>query len=100
MGKERKTKVFYRQNFEGTLTFGGKKLCADYDLIYAYYVDDPYQNLYLTIYQDTEIYWEGYFTPSMGEWDFDAKTFTVTPLSLMIIQTGKPRAIRSLIFSR
>ena len=71
--------VFYRQKFEGTLTFGGRKLCADYDLFYAAYVADPYEVLYLTIYRDGAIYWKGFFTPSRGEWDFDAKTFTVTP---------------------
>lgn len=71
--------VFYRQKFEGALTFGGKKLCADYDLLYAYEVDDPCQVLYLTIYKDGALYWEGFFTTGQGEWDFDAKTFTITP---------------------
>lgn len=71
--------VFYRQKFEGALTFGGKKLCADYDLLYAYEVDDPCQVLYLTIYKDGDLYWEGFFTTGQGEWDFDAKTFTITP---------------------
>jgi hypothetical protein len=77
--EKEKDEVFYRQKFEGTLTFGGRKLCADYDLFYAAYVADPYAVLYLTIYKDGAIYWEGFFTPSMGEWDLDAKTFTVTP---------------------
>lgn len=71
--------VFYRQKFEGALTFGGKKLCVDYDLLYAYEVDDPCQVLYLTIYKDGALYWEGFFTTGQGEWDFDAKTFTITP---------------------
>jgi hypothetical protein len=71
--------VFYRQKFEGSLTFGGKKLCADYDLFYAYETADPCQTLYLTIYKDGDIYWKGFFTTGQGEWDFDAKTFTVTP---------------------
>lgn len=71
--------VFYRQKFEGSLKFGGKKLCADYDLFYAYEVADPCQTLYLTIYKDGDIYWEGFLTTGQGEWDFDEKTFTVTP---------------------
>lgn len=71
--------VFYRQKFEGSLTFGGKKLCADYDLFYAYETADPCQTLYLTIYKDGDIYWKGFFTTGQGEWDFDAKTFTITP---------------------
>ena len=71
--------VFYRQKFEGSLTFGGKKLCADYDLFYSYETADPCQTLYMTIYKDGAIYWEGFFTTGQGEWDFDAKTFTITP---------------------
>lgn len=71
--------VFYRQKFEGTLTFGGRKLCADYDLVHTHYEADPFAVLYLTIYKDGAVYWEGSFTPSQGDWDFDAKTFTVTP---------------------
>ena len=31
--EKEKDEVFYRQKFEGSLTFGGKKLCADYDLL-------------------------------------------------------------------
>jgi hypothetical protein len=77
--EKEKDEVFYRQKFEGTLTFGGRKLCADYDLIHGYYVADYCQTLYLTIHKDGAVYWEGYFSPSKGEWDFDAKTFTITP---------------------
>lgn len=77
--EKEKDEVFYRQKFEGTLTFGGKKLCPDYDLLYAYEVADYCQSLYLTIYKDGAVYWEGSFTTGQGEWDHDAKTFTVTP---------------------
>jgi hypothetical protein len=77
--EKEKDEVFYRQKFEGALTFGGKKLCADYDLFYAYEVADPCQVLYLTIYKDGAVYWEGSLTTGQGEWDFDAKTFTITP---------------------
>lgn len=77
--EKEKDEVFYRQKFEGTLTFGGKKLCADYDLLYAYEVADYCQTLYLTIYKDGDVYWEGSFTTGQGEWDHDAKTFTITP---------------------
>lgn len=77
--EKEKDEVFYRQKFEGTLTFGGKKLCPDYNLLYAYEVADYCQSLYLTIYKDGAVYWEGSFTTGQGEWDHDAKTFTVTP---------------------
>lgn len=74
--------VFYRQKFEGSLTFGGKKLCADFNYFYSFETTDPCEVLYLTIYKDGVIYWEGYLSTSMGEWDLDAQTFTVTPLTL------------------
>jgi hypothetical protein len=48
-------------------------------LFYAYETADPCQMLYLTIYKDGAIYWECFFTTGQGEWDFDAKTFTITP---------------------
>lgn len=76
--KER-DQIFYRRKFEGALTFGGKKLCTDFDLFYAYEQDDPCQTLYLFIFKDGDSYWEGYFSTSMGKWDLDNKTFTVTP---------------------
>jgi len=72
--------VFYRRKFEGSLTFGGKKLCADYN--YFIGIADPCEILYLIILLDGNSYWEGYFSTSMGEWDLDAQTFTVTPLPI------------------
>jgi hypothetical protein len=77
--KER-DQVFYRRKFQGALTFGGKKLCADYNLFYDIHTEDPCGRIDLTIYLDSDIYWEGYFTTSMGEWNYDSMTFTVTPL--------------------
>jgi hypothetical protein len=78
--KER-DQVFYRRKFNGQLTFGGKKLCADFNLFNDFNAD-PCELIYLLILQDTDIYWEGYFTTSMGEWDLDNQTFTVTPLPI------------------
>jgi hypothetical protein len=77
--EKEKDEVFYREKFEGSLTFGGKKLLIDYDLFYAYEVADPCQVLLLTIYKDGAVYWEGSFSTGQGDWDFDAKTFTITP---------------------
>ena len=71
---------FYRRKFEGELTFGGKKLCSDFNLFYGFEQIDPCQELYLFIFQDGDSYWEGYFSTSMGQWDLDSGTFTVTPL--------------------
>ena len=77
-----KGQVFYRRKFQGSLTFGGKKLCCDFELFYDIEVITPCERLYLLIMRDTDIYWEGYFSTSMGAWDMDAQTFTVTPLLL------------------
>lgn len=77
-----KGQVFYRRKFQGALTFGGKKLCCDYELFYDIEVVTPCNRLYILIMRDTEIYWEGYFSTSMGAWDLDAQTFTITPLLL------------------
>ena len=76
--KEREQQ-FYRRKFEGALTFGGKKLCTDFDLFYTFEQSDPCQTLYLFIFKDGDSYWEGYFSTSMGKWDLDNKTFSVTP---------------------
>lgn len=72
--------VFYRRKFQGELTFGGKKLCDDFNLFWAIEQSDPCEVIYLTIYQDSDIYWEGKFSTSDGKWDLDASTFSVTPL--------------------
>jgi hypothetical protein len=78
--EKEKDQVFYRRKFEGSLTFGGKKLCADFDLIYSAYQTNPCGRIYLLILRDLEIYWEGYFSPSAGDWDLDCRTVTVKPL--------------------
>jgi hypothetical protein len=71
--------VFHRRKFQGALTFGGKKLCADYNLFYDIEQSDPCGQIYLFIFRDGDSFWEGYFSTSMGEWDYDNMTFTVTP---------------------
>lgn len=80
--EKEKDEVFYRRKFNGKLTFGGKKLCDDFNLFYGFEQTDPCETIYLLILRDTEIYWEGYFSTSDGEWDLDAQTFTVTPTVL------------------
>lgn len=80
--EKEKDQQYYRQKFEGSLTFGGKKLCADYNLFRDIELFDPCSLVYLLILRDTDIYWEGYLSTSMGEWDLDNQTFTVTPLLL------------------
>lgn len=80
--EKEKDQIFYRRKFEGSLTFGGKKLCPDFDMLYAQEVFDPCAAVYLLILSGTDIYWEGYFSTSMGEWDLDNQTFTVTPLTI------------------
>ncbi len=80
--EKEKGKAEYRRKLEGSLTFGGKKLCADFNLFYSFEQTDPCVELYLIILRDGDSYWEGYFTTSMGDWDMDAGTFTVTPLPL------------------
>ncbi len=72
--------VFYRRKFEGVLTFGGKKLCDDFNYFYDIETSDPCETLYLSIYLNEELYAESKFSTSDGEWDLDNKTFTVTPI--------------------
>ncbi len=71
--------IFYRRKFEGSLTFGGKKLCPDFDLLYDIEKVSPYARIDLLILLDTDVYWEGYFSTSNGTWNLKEKTFTVTP---------------------
>lgn len=78
--EKEKDQVFYRRKFEGALTFGGKKLCADYNLFFDLNATDPCQEIFLFIFCDDNSYWEGYFTTSEGSWDLDNQTFTVTPI--------------------
>lgn len=75
--KER-NRQFYRRKFQGSLTFGGKKLCSDFNLFYD--IADPCEEIYFAIFKDTVLWWEGYFSTGMGSWDLDNKTFTVTPI--------------------
>jgi len=71
--------IFYRRKFEGSLTFGGKKLCPDFDLFYGFEQTDPCEEIYIFILRDGDSFWEGYFSTSMGEFDLDNRTFTITP---------------------
>lgn len=73
---------FYRRKFQGSLTFGGKKHCADFTLFYDIEQLDPCEEIYFMIFRDGVLWWEGYFSTSKGEWDLDAQTFTVTPLTI------------------
>lgn len=77
--EKEKDQVFYRRKFDGTLTFGGKRLCADYDLFNDIRLIDPCGRIDFLILLDLDIYWEGYFSTSMGEWDLDNQIFTITP---------------------
>lgn len=74
--------IFYRRKFNGTLTFGGRKLKNDFNFFWAVEQVDPCQRITLLIMRDSDIYWEGYFSTSNGEWNLDDCTFTVTPLRL------------------
>lgn len=78
--EQERDQIFYRRKFEGTLTFGGKKLCDDYVLFRTIQQVAPDDSIYLTIYKNNFIYCETYFNTSMGEWDYDNQTFTVTPI--------------------
>ena len=73
---------FYRRKFEGELTFGGKKLCSDFNLFYGFEQIDPYQKLFLVILQDGDSYWDGYFSTANGTFNLAESTFTVTPKPL------------------
>jgi hypothetical protein len=86
--------VFYRRKFEGQLVFGTndkvlddsgveQNRMDDWSFFGIFHEYDPCERLYLTINKIvsgvTEVYWEGYFSTSNGEWDYDNCTFTVTP---------------------
>ena len=91
--KER-DQVFYRRKFQGALTFGAGRiavteesgstivsyLCEDYDLFNDIRIADPCTRIELLILNGLDIYYEAYFSISQGEWDFDNKLFTITPL--------------------
>ena len=76
---QKEDQVFYRRKFEGSLAFGGKKLCPDFNTLYAIEQANPYARIDLLILLDTDIYWEGFFSTASGEWNLKEKTFTVTP---------------------
>lgn len=80
--EKEKDQIFYRRKFEGSLTFGGKKLCADFNLIYGFYQADPCQEVYLIILRNGDSFWEGYFSPAQCEWDLDNRTVTVSPITI------------------
>lgn len=73
--------VFYRRNFEGELTFGGRGNIADYNLFRGVETDNNQcDELPFYIYKDSVLYWTGYFSTSQGSWDYDSCTFKVTPM--------------------
>lgn len=75
------TEVFYRRNFDGELTFGGRGNKADYTLFRSVELaGDQCDELPFYIYKDSVLYWTGYFSTSQGSWDYDSCTFKVTPL--------------------
>ena len=91
--KER-DQIFYRRKFVGSLTFGTGRIevtvesgsnvvsfiCEDYTLFHDIEVLEPCGRIDLLILKDGDSYWEGYFSTSMGKWDLDNKTFTITPI--------------------
>lgn len=94
--EKEKGQVFYRRKFNGSLTFGAGRIeiteelgvnvvshiCEDYDIFNNIRIDDPCSRIELLILKDLDIYYEAYFSISEGEWDFDNKLFTITPLPL------------------
>jgi len=79
--EKEKDQVFYRRKLDGSLTFGGKKLCADFTAIYDIFQSNQCARIDLLVLRDLDIYFEGYFSPAQCEWDFDNKTVTVKPLT-------------------
>lgn len=89
-----KDQVFYRRKFQGALTFGPGRIevtiesgvtvvshiCEDYDVFNTIRLADPCARIDLLILSGTNVYYEAYFSISQGEWDFDNKLFTITPL--------------------
>ncbi len=74
--------IFYRSSFDGELTFGGKGLQDDFNYLWNIENSTPCDRIDITIYRNENIYWQGYFSTSSGEWDLDECTFKVTPLVL------------------
>src|SRR4030042_2250878 len=79
--RREKTWNFFRQEFVGELIF----MNADYDYFYTEYQSGSYCHRYdLMIEQkcnyEYDVFWLGYFTLSMGNYNFESCTFTVTPI--------------------
>ena len=73
-----KDQVFYRRKFSGTLLFNN--LRGNFDLLNAVREVDPDMEILLTIQKSGADYFQGFFTPKMGNFDMDECTFEVTPL--------------------
>lgn len=92
--EKEKDQIFYRRKFQGALTFGAGRIavteesgsmvvshiCEDYTIFNDIRVADPCARIDLLILSGTDVYYEAYFSISEGEWDFDNKLFTITPL--------------------
>ncbi|MEN6568975.1 MAG: hypothetical protein ABFC18_03080 [Rikenellaceae bacterium] len=71
---------FYRAKFGGALTFGGQKLKADFTYFWTIEQANPCNEIILSIYKGSDLYWQGYFCTASGEWNLDECTFSVTPI--------------------
>ncbi len=72
-------RAYYRQPFQGTLTFVNNNGNDDFDLLYAAELVTPCDPILLRIERVGVTYWEGQFSTTDGKWDLDNCTFTVTP---------------------
>jgi hypothetical protein len=70
---------YYRQPFQGTLTFVNNNGGDDFDLLYSAELVTPCDPILLRIERVGVTYWEGQFSTTDGTWDIDKCTFTVTP---------------------
>lgn len=71
-----KDNVFYRRKFDGELVFTG---CDFSKIAEIELSDNRCSEILFTIVREIGTYWEGYFTPTMCEFDFDLRTVSVTP---------------------
>ena len=72
-------RVYYRQPFQGTLTFVNNNGGDDFDLLYSAELVTPCDPILLRVERVGVTYWEGQFSTTDGKWDLDNCTFTVTP---------------------
>ena len=81
--EKEKDQQFYRRKFEGELTFGGKKLCSDFNLFYGFEQIDPYSGAF-SCYPSGSVtlIGMGYFSTANGTFNLAESTFTVTPKPL------------------